>query len=259
MYYLDSGILKNYWGMSGAIDVLIDMLNKNRVNALSNLLSSNEEIETKLDERISLRQLTGNEITDQSFYSFAIQTGYLTYDLLEINDEDGVSQYKVKIPNLELKSVWKSFILNNVVRTDVENVLQDIFNEISDTDTFSRRFQEFISYQLSYHDLDEELEKIYHVLVFGLVLGAGFKCSSNKESGLGRYDIRLESADFNVIIEFKKAKKESDKLEDLASQAIKQIDDRKYYAKFPNNIPLYKIGVACYKTECIVTTVLNKF
>ena len=84
-----------------------------------------------------------------------------------------------------------------------------------------------------------------------------YSCSSSRESGFGRYDLWLEGPGFNVIIEFKRARKDAESLEELAGLVIDQIDKRKYYAKFPDGIPLYKVGVGCFKSECFVKTVLH--
>ena len=248
--YAKNGILDNYWGMSGSIEMLIDALNSKRVDAITDLLSSGREIKTRINRRMSLQQLKSGEINDGSYYSFAVQAGYLTYDRVE-----GSKEYRVFLPNKELHEVWEEFILEEVLKSR-HTSLRDIFKDIADTEDFSYRFQEFVSFQLSYYDAGEELEKIYHVLVFGLILGAGFKCSSNRESGFGRYDLCLEGPDFNVIIDFKRAKKETDDLEELAGGAIEQINKRKYFATFPKTMPLYKVGVGCFRAECFVKTEL---
>ena len=253
--YMDSGILDNYWGMSGSMNTLMDALTSERVDAITDLLSTGKEIETTIERRMSLQQLKNNNISNSSFYSFAVQTGYLTYELDRMDGYDNI--YKLRIPNLELSHVWRDFILSEMLKSK-HTSLRDIFKGISETEEFSVQFQEFVSFQLSSFDIGKELEKTYHVLVFGLILGAGYKCSSNRERGYGRYDLWLEGPDFNVIIEFKRAKKETDDLEKLALEAIGQIDKRKYYAKFPGDMPLYKVGVGCYKTECHVMTILHE-
>ena len=249
--YLKKGMLDNYWGMSGSMEMLIDALNKDRAEAIAELISDGKEIETLIERRLSLRQLRSGDIDDASFYSFAVQAGYLTY-----NRVAGEKIFNIFLPNKELCEVWESFILKEVLKSRHTN-LRDIFCNIADTEDFSNSFRDFISFQLSTYDVGKELEKTYHVLVFGLILGAGFKCSSNRERGYGRYDLWLEGPDFNVIIEFKKARKETEDLDELAVKAIEQIDKRKYYAKFPDTMPLYKVGVGCYKTECSVVTVLH--
>ncbi|MCL2126460.1 MAG: ATP-binding protein [Oscillospiraceae bacterium] len=254
--YVKNGTLDNYWGMSGSMEMLAYALNAERVYAITDLLSDGKEIETVIERRLSLRQLKFNEISDGAFYSFAVQAGYLTYELHSKSDIADI--YRLKVPNKELARVWEEFILTKVVR-EKHRDLRDIFKRISDTEEFSSNFRDFVSFQLSSYDMGVELEKTYHVLVFGLILGAGYKCSSNRESGYGRYDLWLEGPDFNVIIEFKKARSETDDLEKLADKAIDQINSRKYYAKFPKTVPLYKVGVGCYRTECFVTTVLHEF
>ena len=251
--YIKNGELGNYWGMSGSMEMLIDALTPERTDAITNLIASGSEIETQIERRLSLRLLRNMDIDDDSYYSFAIQTGYLTYEKLA-----DIKTFRVFLPNKELREVWESFILRNVLKNKHRN-LREIFKNIAATEEFSHNFQDFVSFQLSSYDIGKELEKTYHVLVFGLILGAGFKCNSNRERGYGRYDLWLEGPEFNVIIEFKKARKDTEDLEDLATAAIAQIDKRKYYAKFPDSKPLYKVGVGCYKSECAVETVLHEF
>ena len=251
--YMKNGTLGNYWGMSGSMEMLIDALNTVRANAITDLITNDKVIETKIKQRLSLKHLQSADIDDASYYSFAIQAGYLTYEKAAESDV-----FKVFLPNRELREVWESFILDEMLMDKHIN-LRDIFKNIADTDEFSREFQDFVSFQLSTYDIGKELEKTYHVLVFGLILGAGYKCNSNRERGYGRYDLWLEGEDFNVIIEFKKARKETEDLETLANAAITQINKKKYYAKFPVNKPLYKVGVGCFKSECVVETVLHAF
>ena len=126
------------------------------------------------------------------------------------------------------------------------------------TDDFSNQLKDFINYRLSYLDTDKnEPEKIYHIFLFGMALGAKFKCTSNKESGFGRYDLLIEGDTFNAVLEFKKADNINE-LEKKADEALNQIDKQKYYTVIKNNKPVYKIGVACFKTECMVKTVLHE-
>ncbi len=78
-------------------------------------------------------------------------------------------------------------------------------------------------------------ENFYHGLVLGLLveLRDSYEIKSNRESGLGRYDVMLrpkDKANDAIIIEFK-SKRRSEKgktLEELARMALKQIEDKKY-------------------------------
>ena len=82
-----------------------------------------------------------------------------------------------------------------------------------------------------------EPERFYHGFVLGLMvdLADKYRITSNRESGLGRYDIMLEPLEENkraYVIEFKvhKAKREKN-LEETAQNALQQIVERNYDAE----------------------------
>jgi len=257
MSYLQYGKLDNYWGNSGTLDMLINLINKARADRMLEMIEDrNAYVTTKLQPRLSLKNIASANLADPQFYSFAIQAGYLTYDTETEPEGNRPAEYRVYIPNLELQSVWRDFILEFVVETPGED-LRGIFKNIGDTEDFSEQLKNFIDYRLSFFDTDKrEPEKIYHVFLFGMALGAKFKCESNRESGFGRYDLLIEGDAFYAVLEFKRADN-SDGLEKKAEEALRQIDKQKYYARAKNNKPIYKVGVACYKTECAVKTVLH--
>jgi hypothetical protein len=259
MSYLYYGKLDNYWAKSGTLDMLITLMNKRRADEILEMIENQKYyIITELQPRLSLKNIASANLSDSQFYSLAIQAGYLTYDIE--TEQTGIQQpatYKVYMPNLELQSVWREFILEFVV--EVPGVdLRNIFKNIGNIEDFSNQLKDFINYRLSYFDTDKnEPEKIYHIFLFGMALGAKFKCTSNKESGFGRYDLLIEGDNFNAVLEFKKSDNINE-LEKKTDEAVKQIDRQKYYAAIKNNKPIYKIGIACYKTECIVKTVLHE-
>ena len=258
MSYLYYGKLDNYWAKSGTLDMLINLINKRRADGLLEMIENlNSFIITELQPRLSLKNIASANLADSQFYSLAIQAGYLTYDIEEKQTDIQSATYKIYMPNLELQSVWRDFILEFVV--EVPSVdLRDIFKNISDTEDFSIQLKDFIDYRLSCFDTDKnEPEKIYHVFLFGMALGVRFKCTSNKESGFGRYDLLIEGDTFNAVLEFKKSADISE-LEKKSNEALKQIDKQKYYAGIKNSKPVYKIGIACYKTECMVKTALHE-
>ncbi|MDR1531026.1 MAG: PD-(D/E)XK nuclease domain-containing protein, partial [Clostridiales bacterium] len=101
-------------------------------------------------------------------------------------------------------------------------------------------------------DFDEkEPEKTYHVAVLFLLSAMGLKVTSNKESGLGRYDILLELPESSIIFEFKLAKdKTLASLKAAAQKALAQIDEREYWRGCNLAVPLYKIGVGFSGKVC---------
>ncbi|MCL2121340.1 MAG: ATP-binding protein [Clostridiales bacterium] len=264
MSYLKSGRLENYWGQSGTMNLLVDFLDRQRMQNLVELFSSENKLTTPVERRLSY-QLLSSGATDAMYYSLAVQAGYLSHDALP--QEGGATQlYQVYLHNEELRSVWGGHILTHTLR-DYGNEIQTVFSAIAQTEEFSRRFEDYISFRLSYFDLKADLEWVYHVLTLGFMLGAGFKCSSNKESGYGRYDLLVEGEGFAAILEFKAAKTKRG-LAKEAKDALAQIDERQYFAALtrgtdnalaqsPTALPIYKVGIACYKTACHVETVLH--
>jgi len=258
MSYLYYGKLDNYWAKSGTLDMLIALVNKRRADGILEMIENRKYfIITELQPRLSLKNIASANLADSQFYSLAIQAGYLTYDIEA--EQTGIQSaiYRVYMPNLELQSVWREFILEFVVEVPGTD-LRNIFKNIKNTDDFSNQLKDFINYRLSYFDTDKnEPEKIYHIFLFGMALGAKFKCTSNKESGFGRYDLLIEGDTFNAVLEFKKSDNITE-LEKKADEALNQIDKQKYYIVIKNDKPIYKIGVACFKSECMVKTVLHE-
>jgi len=81
-----------------------------------------------------------------------------------------------------------------------------------------------------------EPERFYHSFVLGLIvdLAERYVITSNRESGLGRYDVVLEpkrQEDCAVIMEFKVRDPEGEAtLEETAAEALSQIEKKKYGA-----------------------------
>ena len=258
MSYLRNGCrLDTYWSNTGNMNILTNLITPARADHLAKMLSEpGYAHETCLEPKLDLSQLMSN-VDDAYYYSLAVQAGYLTYAPTE-GTEAYERSYKVFIPNMEAQNTWKNQILLNMgLRT--QNEFSNIFDNIENTEEFDRKLTNFISMKLSYFDADSsELEKTYHVFVFGMVLLLGYKCSSNLEAGFGRYDILIEAPKFCAVIEFKQSKSQKSLVKD-AQAALKQIDERQYFHPFlEKGLPIYKIGMACYRKACIVKTVLNK-
>ena len=79
-------------------------------------------------------------------------------------------------------------------------------------------------------------ERFYHGFVLGLLAGVQdrYLITSNKESGLGRYDIMIEpkkAGDAAYIMEFKVVHaKKKETLEDGVRFALQQIEEKRYEA-----------------------------
>lgn len=88
---------------------------------------------------------------------------------------------------------------------------------------------------MSAYDISsEEPERSYHLFVLGLLvmLSDTYTVTSNKESGLGRYDILItpiEKSKPAIVIEFKKVwNTDQDAINKATQKALDQIISRKY-------------------------------
>jgi len=211
--------------------------------------------ETSLEPMLDLSQLMSN-VSDLYYYSLAVQAGYLSYTAAT----DTKSQkkiYRVFIPNMEARHTWNNQIIT-AMKLHPHSEFIGIFESIEDAESFSRKLTNFLSMRLSYFDANaNELEKTYHVFIFGMVLLLGYKCTSNLEAGFGRYDILIEAPKFSAVIEFKQSKTLKSLDKDVQT-ALSQIDERRYYAPvLERGLPIYKIGIACYKKSCMVKSLLH--
>jgi len=255
-YLRNNCVLDAYWSSTGNMNILTDLITPGRAEQLSRMLAEPGYMhETYLEPKLDLSLLL-SDIDDLYYYSLAVQAGYLTYIAAE-GTEPSKRVYKVFIPNKEARHTWENQILTTM-RLRPQSEFIGIFGAIANTEEFSRKLTNFISMRLSYFDAAaDELEKIYHVFIFGMVLLLGYKCASNLEAGFGRYDILIEAPGFSAVIEFKQSKTLKSLAKDVQT-ALSQIDERRYYAPaLERGLPIYKIGIACYKKSCVVKSALH--
>ncbi len=107
-----------------------------------------------------------------------------------------------------------------------------------DVETFSQLFQEFMMSSVSVFDVPaEDSEKIYHAFILGMLIGLKdhYDIKSNRESGLGRYDVMVipkNPLDLGIVMEFKKIGRfEKTTLEIAVASALQQIEQRGYAEK----------------------------
>ena len=106
-------------------------------------------------------------------------------------------------------------------------------------------------------------ESFYHGLVLGLLVEqtGQYEIRSNRESGYGRYDVMMIPRGDDlpaVILEFKlfSVKRGEKSLEDTATNALKQIEEKKYDTELTNRgIPaerILKYGLAFRGKDCLI-------
>ena len=253
MSFIFWGSYDCYWGRSGTLDLIADLLDEKRKLVLTALLNQ-EPLEVPMEKYISLKGLS-KESEDRAFYSLLVQAGYLS--LIEWRGKNAL----VSIPNKELVYVWKVFIID-VLKIN-EKHIRTMFDNVDHEVLFSQDLEYFLTDRLSVYDLakyngenaDMAHERAYHLYLLGILSAfEDIRCHfplSNKESGDGRYDIRVERPDVNVIFELKACKSKKD-LDKKAQEALVQIDVKRYGAEFAPGKKLLKVGIAFCKKLCKV-------
>ena len=170
-----------------------------------------------------------------TIYSFLLMAGYLkvTDTISEIHDNPICS---LKIPNLEIKSVFQKEVLGNWEKMFTGTVLKNF--EIALCTGNESLFQDTLSSFLlnSVSSFDTAQENFYHGMILGMlsVLSDAYIITSNREAGEGRFDIQLEPRDKKnpgYLLEFKADKDiEAQQLEERAMEALQQIKSKSYVA-----------------------------
>ncbi len=205
-------------------------------------------LKIRLEENLAFGELYRNV---DAVWNLLLFGGYLTYRNIE--SEYGVSYCEVKIPNIEISSIFRRFIMQwveaPIQHAGHEDMLQALLT--GQIGIFKKIFQRFVEAVFSYHDTAGDMpEKFYHAFFLGLMvkLEAQYHIFSNKEIGYGRADIclvpRKDKQKIGIIIELKSPDKADKETLTMGLQiAEKQIITRNYAAvmkeyEIPNFVAL---------------------
>ena len=205
------------------------LINKTLKNASSDTMEALQKLFSgeSVEENISGNSDLSILFDEEEIWELFLFSGYLTID--EKIGEDYENVYALRLPNREVKEFFKQkFIDMNFGESLFRNTMEAL--KKNNIDNFEKYLQNIILKSASYYD--GKNEDFYHGLILGmtLYLDRDYYVNSNRESGLGRYDVIIEPKNKNnrgYILEFKVVKDEKD-LENTAKEAIEQIIDKKY-------------------------------
>ena len=230
--YLTDKQLKPYWVNTSSNDLIKMTIKKSTtVKEKMERLLKGETIEVPIDLETIIYDIEKNE---NNIWGLMLGTGYLKVD--EVVDlARGI--YKVKLPNYEINLLFEDMVeewfANKVIGNDLNSILKDLVE--LNLDEFEIKFQKLVEEMFSYMDVGKDTaENFYHAFVLGMLVGLkdSYYVNSNRESGMGRYDIMLEPQDKSknsFVIEFKVANNMREStIEDVVESAKKQIEERDY-------------------------------
>ena len=253
-YISDQCFPKAFWQSTGSNDIIGEIIGTATPEITENLykLFCGNTITTYVDTSVMYPEVQNNPY---SIYSFLLVAGYLKVAAI-YPQNDGNYMCDVAIPNKEILYVYEKEVLNRTNQNNVSiSIHQAIFSK--DTRKLQSLLEDFMLKSIS--TMDGANEAFYHGMMLGLcaVLGSQYKVRSNRESGLGRFDIELLPMMQGIpgfIFEFKHTKDINVDLDSLANSALRQIDDMKYDTELKDfgvkNI--VKIGIAFRQKSAVV-------
>ncbi|WP_462289482.1 AAA family ATPase [Holdemanella biformis] len=253
-YISDQCFPKAFWQSTGSNDIIGEIIGTATPEINENLykLFCGNTITTYVDTSVIYPEVHSNPY---SIYSFLLVAGYLKVAAI-YPQNDGNYMCDVAIPNKEILYVYEKEVLNRTNQNNVSiSIHQAIFSK--DASKLQSLLEDFMLKSIS--TMDGASEAFYHGMMLGLcaVLGSQYKVRSNRESGLGRFDIELLPAVKYMpgfIFEFKHTKDINVDLDSLANSALRQIDDMKYDTELRDFgvEDIVKIGIAFRQKSAVV-------
>lgn len=253
-YISDQCFPKAFWQSTGSNDIIGEIIGVATPEMNENLykLLCGNTITTYVDTSVIYPEVQSNPY---SIYSFLLVAGYLKVAAI-YPQNDGNYMCDVAIPNKEIAFVYEKEVLNRTNQNNVSiSIHQAIFSK--DANKLQSLLENFMVKSIS--TMDGASEAFYHGMMLGLcaVLGSQYKVRSNRESGLGRFDIELVPMMKGMpgfIFEFKHTKDKNMDLDSLADNALRQIDDMRYDTELKDFgvVDIVKIGIAFRQKSAVV-------
>jgi hypothetical protein len=225
-----------YWVFTGADDVLRSLVLE-KGHAMTRELEAlirGESITHVVTEHVVLRELDTNP---DAVWSLLLMSGYLTARTVTLLE--GRIHAELAIPNAETRIVFEDGISTWIRSSlaggsrDVELLARAMLE--GDERTFGTLLSRLVLRTLSFHDTGgREPERVYQAFVLGMLvhLADFWRVESNRESGLGRFDVAVipkEPGRVGVVLELKTLDEIGDEpVEQALTSAIEQIRVRRY-------------------------------
>jgi len=222
-------IYRDYWFETGTPTFLIKLIKENNyfLPKLSNLV---------VDEKL----VTSFDIENLDVEVILYQAGYLTIDEINIDEDLDIVEYKLKIPNKEVKISLNNYVISSLVQNqnqnniklpmvkalknknleNLKNSLMAIFSSIP-TDNFRK-------------NNIKEYEGFYASVIYVYLQSLGLDIIGEDVTNQGYIDLTVKIENIIYIIEFKMG----------TANALQQIKDKKYYEKYQSQgKEIYLVGI----------------
>lgn len=248
---------ENYWvhtSSNEAVKKIIQMSGNITTKREIERLLAGEEIVKEIRQELTYQEMYQSV---ENIWSLLFMTGYLTQ-----RQRLDASHYKLAIPNLEVRDIFKTQIMEYFKEGVAKDgdTLKQLCDALKggDAEKVERLFEGYLKKTISIRDtfVEKSLkENFYHGILLGILgVKEDWGVFSNRETGDGYSDIMIETEDseMGIIIEIKYAG--DGNLLNACEKALKQVEETKYEETLLENgvEKILKYGIPCYMKHCKV-------
>jgi len=219
----------NYWFTTGTPTFLIKLIEKNNyfLPKLANITVGKEILDSFDIDNIELEVIL-------------YQAGYLTIDEIQIDEDLETIEYKLKLPNREVKTSFNNFIINYLLKQkdaniDKKNMIRALKSE--NLESFKLALESVfasIPYNNYTNNNIEVYEGFYASVVYVYLQSLGLDIVGEDVTNKGRIDLSVKINNLIYIIEFKVGKE----------NALEQIKEKNYAQKYLHQDKnIYLVGI----------------
>lgn len=245
------GHTEPYWVNTSDNQLIKDLLKESPLTFKEQFeaLMRGETTEQLIDESMVFGDLKKNPA---AVWSLFLMSGYLTP--VQCQSQWNGTLCQLRVPNQEVNNLYRT-IVGLWLANGYGLVWYNQFTAAlvsGNMPAFQADLEKVLEQIISCHDVAKEPEAFYHGLLLGFIAGLQetHEIKSNRESGLGRYDIMVlpkDTSQLGVVIELKaKSPQDNTSLDALAEAALQQIEAKRYAVEFePRGIKrVLKIAIA---------------
>lgn len=245
-YFKNDGVADVYWGNTSGNSVIGSLVSGADEQTLADvyeLMRPGGTVLAPLDLSIVFPDASA-DAARSALWSMLYLAGYLTTEDVALPNNTRIER-RLRIPNAEIAELYRKEIVERFAHmAEGSRGLGPLHSALAsgDVETVRRELAGIVSRSASTFDLVSE--NSVHMLVLGLLFGMrGYGDPvSNREQGLGRFDIRVEPQPtpffegrrplMTVELKFEKGA-DDERLVELAREALEQVANKRYDDELP--------------------------
>lgn len=240
--FLDKKKAGTYWANTSSNTLVSKLLREGdlEIKKTFERLMQGKTICMEIDEQIIYDQLP---VKRNAIWSLLLASGYLKvkkHQAYATEYGDWKEEYELELTNFETRVMFIGMVRGwfDPVLGDYNDFISALLAaDVKAMNVYMNKVSSeiFSSFDTGNRPSERQPERFYHGFVLGLMveLADRYTITSNRESGLGRYDIMLEPRNTEydaVILEFKVQDEEEKELFDTVQDALRQIEEKGYQA-----------------------------